>query len=114
LYHKIFVINKLIDVFVNKYKETNELDETETDLLVSFLKGCLDKKKLYRVKDVVYDKETGLMKDIPALVYTKTTRHFTLKNLDKRVSTLKSLAPKKNLSSTFKNKTEDNHTSDSE
>ena len=32
---------------------------------------------------------------IPALVYNKSTKHFTLKNLDKRISTLKSLPPKK-------------------
>ena len=34
--------------------------------------------------------------------YTKQTKHFTLKNLDKRVSTLKSLPPKK-LTTTSKN-----------
>ena len=60
-----------------------------------FLKDSLDKKKLSRVKDVIYDKITGIVKEIPALIYTKSNKHFTLKNIDKRVSTLKSLAPKK-------------------
>jgi len=60
-------------------------------------------KKLNRVKDVNYDKETGIIKDIPPLCYIKQTQHFTLKNIDKRVSTLKSLAPKK-LQGTHKNK----------
>jgi hypothetical protein len=64
-------------------------------LLVVFLKECLDKKRLQRVKDVDYDKITGELKDIPALAYNKSAKHFTLKNLDKRVSTLKSLPPKK-------------------
>jgi hypothetical protein len=59
------------------------------------LKDSLDKKKLCRVKDVIYDKINGVIKEIPALTYAKTTKHFTLKNTDKRVSTLKSLAPKK-------------------
>jgi hypothetical protein len=69
------------------------------------LKDSLDKKKLSKVKDVVYDKDTGLIKEIPALTYTKATKHFTLKNIDKRVSTLKSLAPKKNHGNgTIKNK----------
>jgi len=63
----------------------------------------LDRKKLQRVKDVIYDKETGTVKDIPGLVYTKGTKHFTLKNIDKRISTLKSLPPKK-AQGTIKNK----------
>ena len=75
----------------------------EVKALTAFLKDCLDKKKLARVKDVIYDKDTGIVKDIPALVYTKSNKHFTLKNIDKRVSTLKSLAPKKG-QGTIKNK----------
>lgn len=88
-------IKKIMD-FVEKYKNDNNLDDEEVKLLVSFLKDSLDRKKLQRVKDVVYDKVTGLIKDIPSLVYTKSTKHFTLKNVDKRVSTIKSLTPKKN------------------
>ena len=78
------------------------MDENETSLLVNFLKDSLDKKKLLRVKDVIYDKDAGLIKDIPALVYTRDKKHFTLKNIDKRVSTLKSLAVKKNTTATEK------------
>jgi hypothetical protein len=45
---------------------------------------------------VIYDKETGVVKDIPALTYVKSNKHFTLKNIDtKRISTLKSLGSKK-------------------
>lgn len=80
--------------YVETYKNEKNLDSTEENLLISFLKDCLDKKKLLRVKDVIYDKETGIIKDIPALSYTKNTKHFTLKNIDKRVSTLKSLTVK--------------------
>ena len=72
-------------------------------MLASFLKDCIDRKKLQRVKDVVYDKTNGSIKEIPALSYTKANKHFTLKNIDKRVSTLKSLAPKKT-QGTIKNK----------
>ena len=60
-----------------------------------FFRDCLDKKKLQRVKDVSYNKETGEIKDIPALYFNKPTKHFTLKNVDKRVSTLRGLTPKK-------------------
>jgi hypothetical protein len=63
--------------------------------LTSFLKDCLDRKKLQRVKDVTYDKTNGEVKDIPALHHNKQSNHFTLKNTDKHVSTTRSLAPKK-------------------
>jgi hypothetical protein len=92
--NKTIKTKKLLD-FVDIYSQEKKLDEEETNMLTTFLKDSLDKKKLARVKDVVYDKTTGIIKEIPALIYTKSTKHFTLKNMDKRVSTLKSLAVKK-------------------
>jgi hypothetical protein len=93
---------KLVD-FTENYKNENSLTNEEEKLLQDFFKECLDKKKLNRVKDVVYDKNTGVIKDIPALTYNKETRHFSLKNMDKnRISTLKSLPTKK--SQTIKNR----------
>ena len=93
---------KLIQ-FVSEYKIQNELDDEEEINMIQFLKDSLDRKKLQRVKDVIYDKIKGLIKEIPGLQYVKTNRHFTLKNIDKRVSTLKSLTPKK-VNGTIKNK----------
>ena len=84
-----------ISQFVEDYKSKNELTQEEEELLVKFLKECLDKKKLQRIKDVSYDKVNGIIKDIPGLFYIKSKKHFTLKNNEKRVSTLKSLGPKK-------------------
>jgi hypothetical protein len=90
--------------YVESYGGENKLDVEECSMLTTFLKDSLDKKKLSRVKDVIYDKITGAVKDIPALVYNKSNKHFTLKNMDnKRVSTLKSLAPKK-VNGTVRNK----------
>jgi hypothetical protein len=86
---------KKLLLFAEKYTKDNNFNEEEEKLLTSFLKECLDRKKLQRVKDVDYDKTTGEIKDVPALSYNKSTKHFTLKNMDKRVSTLKSLPPKK-------------------
>jgi hypothetical protein len=102
--NKTIKILKLTE-FVESYKKENNLNEEEENLLTTFFKDCLERKKLQRVKDVIYDKETGIIKNIPALHYTKSTKHFTLKNIEKRVSTLKSLPIKKiNLNSTIKNK----------
>jgi len=104
--NKTIKTQKIMD-FIDKYKLEKSLNNEETQLLVNFLKECLDKKKLQRIKDVIYDKNTGIIKDIPALTYVKSNKHFTLKNIDKRVSTLKSLAPKKCNHSTIKNKLHD-------
>jgi hypothetical protein len=95
---------KKLQEYVSIYKENNNLSHDEGELLLTFLKDCIDRKKLQRVKDVIYDKENGIIKDIPALYYMKTNKHFTLKNLDKRVSTLKSLAPKKPAQGTIRKK----------
>jgi hypothetical protein len=86
---------KKLQEYVEIYKQQNNLNEEESVNLFTFLKDCIDRKKLQRVKDVIYDKENGTIKEIPALCYVKSNKHFTLKNIDKRVSTLKSLAPKK-------------------
>ena len=100
--NKTIKTKKILE-FVEIYSKEKELDEGEMKLLTAFLKESLDKKKLSRVKDVVYDKINGVVKEIPALVYAKSSKHFTLKNVDKRISTLKSLAVKKG-HGTIKNK----------
>lgn len=94
---------KKLMLFAEKYTKLHELTEEENNLLVSFLKDCLDRKKFQRVKDVEYDKITSEIENIPTLFYNKPIKHFTLKNTDKRISTLKSLPPKK-LKGTVKNK----------
>jgi hypothetical protein len=96
---------KKLILFAEKYKTEHSLSEDEYNKMVIFFKDCLDKKRLQRVKDVVYDKDTGIVSDVPALHYNKPTNHFTLKNIDKRVSTTRSLAPKKK--GTIKNVTDD-------
>lgn len=84
-----------LTAFADNYKIEHNLSDEDYSKLIAFFRDCLDKKKLQRVKDVSYNKETGEIKDIPALVFNKPTNHFTLKNIDKRVSTIRGLAPKK-------------------
>jgi hypothetical protein len=91
-----------LNAFSLEYAKQHELNDAQTEELGKFLKDALDHKKIQRVKDVMYDKTTGLIKSIPALAFNKPTNHFTLRNVDKRVSTLKSLPPKKNVRSTAK------------
>ena len=112
--NKTIKTTKLI-AYVELYKKEHQLDNEESKMLVAFLKECLDRKKLQRVKDVSYDKIAGVIKEIPALTYVKSAKHFTLKNIDKRISTLKSLSLKKS-HGTIKNKLIDSkkNNSDSE
>lgn len=105
---------KKLTVFADNYKILNNLTDSEYDQLTAFFRDCLDKKKLNRVKDVIYNKETGEIKDIPALFYNKPSHHFTLKNIDKRVSTLKGLTPKKKQGTAKNIKNKDDSESDSE
>lgn len=102
---KLNKTNKLhkLQKYVEEYKGKHFTTTEEEELLVLFLKDCLDKKKLQRIKDVTYDKSNGIIKDIPGLIYIKSKKHFTLKNNDKRVSTLKSLGPKKSKTTCLKN-----------
>jgi hypothetical protein len=101
-------IKKLTE-YAQLYSDENNLTEDEFNKLVAFFKECLDRKKLQRVKDVNYDKNTGFIKSIPALLFNNVTNNFTLKNIDKRISTIKSLPPKKS-QKTFKNKTTNDNT----
>jgi hypothetical protein len=82
--------------FAEKYGKQNNLPLKDVKLLKSFFIDCLEKSKLQKAKDVVYAKDTKEITSIPALHFNMTTRNFTLKIMDsKRVSTLKSLTPKR-------------------
>jgi hypothetical protein len=82
--------------FAEKYGKDNSLPVKDIKSLKTFFTDALDKSKLQKAKDVVYDKEKGLITSIPALFFNIQNRAFTLKNIDtKRVSTIKSLTPKK-------------------
>ena len=83
---------KRINEYIIKYAKDNTLTEALTKQLRVYLLNSLDRKKLSRQKDVVYDMKTNKIKSIPGLVFNKNK--FTLKRSDKKTSTLKCLAPK--------------------
>jgi hypothetical protein len=92
---KTVKIQKL-HIFAEKYGKDNTLPVKDIKSLKHFFSDALNKNKLQKTKDVVYDKEKGAVQSIPALFFNVGNRAFTLKNLDaKRVSTLKSLTPKR-------------------
>lgn len=94
--------------FAEKYGKDHTLPVKEIKTLKAFFINCLEKNKLNKTKDVIYNKDTKEIASIPALLFNATTRSFTLKNIDvKHVSTLKSLTPKR---MTEKNKEENKPT----
>jgi hypothetical protein len=89
---------KKVSAFVETYASENVLCVKDKNALSEFLTCSLDQKKLFKTKEVIYDKVTGTIKSIPCLVYCPTSvKKFTLKRCEKRQSTLKSLAPKTKL-----------------
>jgi hypothetical protein len=85
-----------LHLFAERYGKEHSLPVKETKTLKAFFVDSLDKGKLQKTKDVNYNKETREILGIPALHFNSDTKAFTLRNLDtKRVSTLKSLTPKR-------------------
>lgn len=93
---KLLKFNEFVYSYCNEHNYSGE-DKTD---LIKMLSTNLDRKKLLKTKEVVYDKDNGKIISIPALHYNVSTKKFTLKRCDKRPSTLKSLAPKKKDSKT--------------
>lgn len=82
--------------FAEKYGKENALPQKDIKSLKTFFTDCLDKNKIQKAKDVNYNKDSQEITSIPSLFFNTLSRNFTLKNTDaKRVSTLKSLTPKR-------------------
>lgn len=88
---------QLLHGYAERYGNENNLPVKEIKNLKMFFTESLNKGKLSKNKDITYIKETQHITGIPALHFNTEKKSFTLRILDnKRVSTLKSLTPKKN------------------
>jgi hypothetical protein len=84
--------------YAETYGKDKSLSAKDIKSLKMFFSDCLKTNKLNKTKDVKYDKDARTVLSIPALAYNTASHNFTLKNTDtKRVSTLKSLTPKRAL-----------------
>lgn len=81
--------------FSEKYGKDRNYSAKEIKLLKHFFVDALEKKKLQKTKDVVYDKSTQEILDVPGLSFNPASKKFTLRTDPKHVSTLKSLTPKR-------------------
>lgn len=88
---------QLLHSYAEKYGSEYNLPMKEIKNLKLFFSDCLNRGKIQKNKDVVYNKEIQQIQSIPALFFNNEKKNFTLRILDnRRVSTLKSLTPKKN------------------
>ena len=99
---KLIKIYDYIKDFSNKFN----LSEIENIELKKYMRLCLERKKLQRKKDVIYESVLGIIKDIPGLSFNIKKRVFQLRKIDKKVSTLKKIA-NKNSRTKRKKKTSD-------
>lgn len=84
-----------LHAFAEKYGKQHFLTPKEVQLLKAFFIECLERSKLQKVKDVIYNKDTREITSIPALFFNTENKNFTLRLDAKHVSTIKSLTPKK-------------------
>jgi len=94
---------KKIYEYINILEKKFKLTEKEKREFKAYMKTNLERKKLQRIKDVIYEVAKSSIKDIPGLSFDEGKRKFVLKRVDKKGSTLKYLAPKKK-SKTKRNK----------
>ena len=87
---RIEKIDKLCQYAI-KYCQENDLSAAELSTMKTYLTAAINRNRLQKVRDVKYNKETGEIESIPHLQFNVTTRKFTLKRNDKRISTLNSL-----------------------
>jgi len=64
--------------FADVYAIENEYSDDDKTSLMIYLRDCLDKKKLARVKDVEYDNETDRLIAIPGLQYNRAAKKHTI------------------------------------
>ena len=84
---------KKIEIYINTYSKKEQLSKEQKIKLFAYLRKLLERKKLQRIKDVIYDVENGFIKNIPGLIFNKVNSKFTIKKNEKG-SSLKNLAPK--------------------
>lgn len=93
--NKTVKIQKLHE-YADKYGTEHKYSGEDTLALKQFFVESLERGKLLKTKEVNYNKNSQQIIDIQGLHYHTNTHKFTLRIMDaKRVSTLKSLTPKR-------------------
>lgn len=97
-WNKLDTVTKIkkLQSYADDYGKNNSLSEDDITILKQFFASAVRCNKLKKNKDIVYDKDTGIVTDVPGLFYSKLNKKYTIKNLDsKHVSTMKTYTPKR-------------------
>ena len=86
---------QLLHSYADKYGLDNNLTVKEIENLKSFFNDSIQNNKLKKTKEVQYNKDKRIILNIPSLFFNKNNRSFSLRNIEKRVSSLKSMTPKR-------------------
>lgn len=76
--NKTMRIQKL-HAYAEAYGREHNFSMKEIKQLKTFFSECLQRDKLVKVKEVQYNKETGIIINIPNLSFNTNTRNFTLR-----------------------------------
>lgn len=89
---------KKIAQYIETLKEKYDLEQQDIKDIKIYVKKCFDRKMLSRAKQIIYDKNKGIITDIPSLIILskdnnmKNRKRFTLKLNETKTSTLKNLS----------------------
>jgi len=87
---------QLLTSYADTYGAEKNLSSEDITGLKRFFRDAVEKGKFQKAKDIVYNKATREIQEIPSLHWNSITNNFTLRNMDtKKVSLLKSLTPKR-------------------
>ena len=105
-WNKLSIGSKHIKIkdYADKYSKENNLSDINKQILLNYLLKALDRKKLQKVKDIDYDVDKGVIKNIPNLTFNRNLNKFTIKKKNNNSSILKNLAPKTHRRKRVKNK----------
>ena len=87
---KSLKIRKIMD-YSAEFAQLNNMSEEKASELKTLLREKIQRKELFKTKDVVYDIASGKVKHLPALSYQQGELFFKVVD---RASPLNSLAPK--------------------
>ena len=83
---------KLLNDYANDFCAENS---ENSEILKKYFINCIAQNRLTKITDVIYNKETMKITDIPGLYYNNNNHNFSIRNGGKK-SILSSLTPKKN------------------
>lgn len=89
---KLIKLKNYGNIFIDNYK----LNDKEIVSMNNFFNSCIDLKKINKIKDIEYDKDSGTILNIPIILFNENNRSFYIKKCEKHVSTVKSIPPKRN------------------